>query len=153
MMAVPLGQRLVFPLDAPEFQPLSATLIAAAPHRLAAVGHALVKETVGSGRVHEHMVGHLVNSWLLFWYVALPAIVVGWRRIVAPGRREVVMVLAVQAFMSLAAYVSSNWEIEMFIGTSLDRLLLQMVPGIAVLAAVAGPFATVITVRPGDRLA
>lgn len=140
--------RTWYHLHSEAYGPLSFALMGQAPGRLAMVLRAVVLETLGSGRVTTRWGEHLLGSWLLFWYVALPALALGWKRLVQPGRREVAIVVAVQLVTMTVAYLTTNWNPAALIGTSLDRLLLQTVPDIAVLAAVAGPFAPLITVRP-----
>jgi hypothetical protein len=124
-------------LGSEEFGAWTPALLAELPGRSWLILRALVRETLGPGRVGAGWLHHLPESWLLFWYVALPALVLGWRRVWRPGRRELAVVVAAQAATMVGAYLVTNWNPAILIGTSLDRLLLQMTPGLAILAAVA----------------
>jgi hypothetical protein len=112
------------------------------PQRLFMVGRAVLLQMFGAGSTGSTWLNHLLSSWLLFWPVAVLAILTGWRRLREPGLREIALILGIQVAGACGAYTLTILDVNWLIGSSLDRLLLQWVPAVAVLA-------TAVAVRSG----
>ncbi len=125
-----------------DYGPVTIAALAAAPHRLLLVARAMALEMFGAGPSGATWLNHALHAWLLFWPVALLAMLSGWRRLAEPGLREVALILAIQVAAASFAYTLTILDVNWLLATSLDRLLLQWVPGVAVLAAA-------VALRPG----
>lgn len=117
-----------------DYGPLTLTAVAAMPHRLLMVVRALLLEMFGAGSTGATWLNHALSSWLLFWPVAALALISGWRRLREPGLREVTLILGIQVVAATLAYTLTRLDVNWLLGSSLDRLLLQWVPGVAALA-------------------
>jgi hypothetical protein len=112
--------------------PASMTVM---PHRLLMVARALLLETFGAGITGATWLNHVLSSWLLFWPAATLVLLTGWRTIREPGLREIAIILGLQVAAACGAYTLTILDVDWLLGSSLDRLLLQWVPAVAVLAA------------------
>lgn len=79
---------------------------------------------------------HLSSSWLVFWFVAGYAVLTGWRRLGDVSLRIPVVVVGVQILGALGAYVFTIRDAQWLLTASLDRLMLQWVPAVTLIAAV-----------------
>jgi hypothetical protein len=122
------------------------TALAAAPGRIFLFVQALALETLGPGLGGASFASgapvpwsewpsHLLNSWLVFWFVAGYVLFRGRRRLLRPGVRELAIVLAVQVCAAALAYVLTIRDPRWLLASSLDRLLLQWVPAVVALCA------------------
>ena len=76
-----------------------------------------------------------VRQWSLFW-IALAALLVAATRRLTPSGRLLLAMLGAQLAIYLVGYVFSDWQsYDDHIGSSLNRLVLQVVP-LATLVAV-----------------
>jgi hypothetical protein len=126
------------------FAPIPA--LEAAPGRVFLFVQALALETLGPGLGGASFAGgtpvpwsewwsHLLNSWLVLWFVVAVVLILGWRRLVRPGARELALVLGVQVAAAVLAYVLTIRDPRWLLASSLDRLLLQWVPAVVALSA------------------
>ena len=149
------GVALMLDLSPRDFAFNPGGALDAAPGRIFLFIQALALETLGPGLGGASFTSgtpvtwgewwnHLVSTWLILWFVVAFVFVIGWRRLTRPGARELALVLAVQVFAALVAYIVTVRETRWLLASSLDRLLLQWVPAVVALCAAL--------VRPADPI-
>jgi hypothetical protein len=134
---------------------LTPAAFEAAPGRIFLFIQALALETLGPGLGGASFASgtpvpwsewgnHLLNSWLILWFVVGFVFLLGWRRVAHPGARELAIVLAVQVAAAALAYILTIRDPRWLLASSLDRLLLQWVPVVVALSAALA--------RPADQI-
>jgi len=123
------------------------------PERAPMVVKGLFLETLGPGVTMPALAGaespgpalagwfeNQVSKWLLVWYLVLASVVFGARRLIRPPVSFAAAVIIMQACAYGSVYLASIVSVPWHIVTSLDRLLLQLLPSVfAVACAILVP--------------
>jgi len=117
-----------------------------APIALPMTVRAYVQEGFGGGNTMRNMEGpvdlgpgqvflHLRDSWLMIFYAAALAVLVGFRSWRAPPLRDILLVVVLQLAANMVLMIGTTLELHFHLVTSADRRLLQAAPGLVALAA------------------
>ena len=129
-------------LHAGDFGLPVARVVQELPGRLTTVVGAVGLEAFGAGPAAgpagaHGWVDHQAASWAGAWFLAAWVLLTGWRRLAGPAVGAVALVLAAQVAAAVGAYCVTVRDVGWLLASSLDRLMLQWVPAVAALAAVA----------------